>query len=274
MNSISLAISPCPNDTYIFGAWIQKLIPTNTLALSKVVYLDIQELNTFASQGTFDVIKVSAAHALTLLDEYNILSCGGALGIGCGPLLIGLNEQLPIESTIVGLPGQNTTAHFLFNYAIKTKLIKKYLLFSEIENELLTKKIDAGVIIHENRFTYKNKGLKLILDLGEYWTTHTGLPIPLGLILVKKSIAPLVQSKIASIIKESLKFAHENQSALSAFIQSHAQEMDIEICNMHIDLYVNKYSHDLGNDGKSAVISLFEELSGKKLHKDDIFINI
>jgi 1,4-dihydroxy-6-naphthoate synthase len=262
---IKLAISPCPNDTFIFGAWINELIHSE-IAIEKVEYLDIQELNKQADHNQFDLIKVSAAKAFQLQDRYNILPCGGALGINCGPLLISKKPISPanIDQCIIAIPGQNTTAHFLFQYAFPKAINKKFIIFSNIEDALIKDEFDAGVIIHESRFTYQNKGLRLIEDLGLHWNKNLNLPIPLGLILIKKDIDLQIQHEVIRTIRSSINFANSEPDSLQNYIQSHAQEMELEVIQQHIQLYVNKYSYDLGIDGNQAIKKLFEIISQKK----------
>ncbi|MDQ3141623.1 MAG: 1,4-dihydroxy-6-naphthoate synthase [Bacteroidota bacterium] len=284
VQKISLAISPCPNDCFIFGAWINGLLK-DTIKLSKVSYLDIQELNNSATQSLFDVIKVSAAKLDTLLDDYQILTCGGAMGVDNGPLLITKDplwaahpEKFTSElgNLIIALPGMDTTAHFLFNFAYPQAGKKVFVPFSEIEAVLLNGECDAGVIIHENRFTYREKGLHLITDLGNYWIKIKKLPIPLGLIAIKRSLPEIVKINIKNNIKNSLKYAQTNPPGggqhLQSFIRSHSQEMSAEVCQEHITLYVNEYSMDLGESGQKAILSLLEAKGLLKKLPKDLFI--
>ncbi|MEP7197310.1 MAG: 1,4-dihydroxy-6-naphthoate synthase [Saprospiraceae bacterium] len=257
---INLAISPCPNDTFIFGAWINAFLDNEKLSPPNCDFLDIEELNQAAKSGQYDLIKVSAAHAFSLLDKYDILSCGGAVGENCGPLLISTKQNQnknPILSS-VALPGIQTTAHLLYNFAYPNSVDKKFMLFSKIEDDVLQGRSDFGVIIHENRFTYKEKGLVLIKDLGVHWQDNTNLPIPLGLILVKKGLPMEIKSLIKSIIQESIKFAQKHLHLLLPFIKSHSQDLHEEVILQHIKLYVNSYSLDLAESGKMALEKLFQ----------------
>jgi len=235
--------------------------------------MDIQELNQEAMKLKYDVIKVSAAHSFQLLDQYQILSCGAAMGLDCGPLLIG-RSALPgnnMDDYEVVLPGIQTTASFLFEYCYPGLVKKRYQLFSEIENEVLNKEQTLGVIIHENRFTYQKKGLVCIKDLGKHWVENTGMPIPLGLIMVKRSLPESNKLNIKRQIIESLEMARSTDKPIWSFIKKHAAEMDDQVIRDHIQLYVNDLSIDFGLSGKSAILKLYE-LSGKNKIQNDIFI--
>lgn len=266
---VKLAISPCPNDTFIFGAWIHQWIESDIIP-SEVDYLDIQDLNNNALSLHYDVIKVSAAMSSQLLDYYDVLQSGGALGINCGPLLIS-NKQVDISNIHqyrVGIPGKNTTANFLFDFLFPEFHNKLYLNFAEIEDSVLKNKIDLGVIIHESRFTYQNKGLELIKDLGAYWTEMTGLPIPLGVIMVRKNLSAEIKNEIRRSIVESIRYAQANLDVLMPYIRSYATELDTEVIRLHIDLYVNHYSLDMGIEGKKALSMLHkhqERILAKKI---------
>lgn len=275
MTSFQLAISPCPNDTFIFGAWINGYLNSNSIKLTKVLYRDIRELNLMAVSEHIDCIKVSAAQAVHLLDKYEILTVGAALGIDCGPLLISKKNISLSELTNanIAIPGLNTTANFLFDFAVKTPVTKHEIIFSEIENQLIHNKLDAGVIIHENRFTYQAKGLKLLLDLGQYWVDQQKLPIPLGLILIKRNLSQSTKSAVHQLITDSLEFAHQNLNIIMPFIKNHAQEMEESVCLEHIKLYVNNYSINL-QEGKQAIIKLFELIKHSQYKDSDIFYNI
>ena len=265
-----LAISPCPNDTFIFGAWINNFIESE-ITIQNVEYLDIQELNNKADQDQFDLIKVSSAKAYMLRDRYNILPCGGALGINNGPLLISKKtfSRAEVNNLKIAIPGQNTTAHFLFQFAFPNSMNKKFMVFSDIEQAILNEEVDAGVIIHENRFTYQNKGLSLIEDLGLFWHSKLQIPIPLGVILLKKNIDFELQTEAIRTIRASIEYAYQNPAALKDYIRTHAQEMKDEVIQQHIELYVNQYSSDLGTEGNEAMRKLFEIISsGLPINKD------
>ncbi|MBK7799767.1 MAG: 1,4-dihydroxy-6-naphthoate synthase [Saprospiraceae bacterium] len=268
-NRIKLAISPCPNDTFIFGPMILGLTDQQyglTKTDIQTDYFDIQTLNELALFHKYDIIKVSAAHALSISDHYDFFTCGGAMGLNCGPLLITKNEidSAPINTRSVILPGKNTTARFLFEFAFPEAKSLFFGTFSEIEDLVQKEVYPYGVIIHENRFTYQSKGLVKILDLGEYWNQETGFPIPLGLIGVKKELDINLKIKIKDQIVSSLAYATEHVDQIFSYIKSHAQELDKEVIFQHIDLYVNEFSHDLGDTGKSAVNELFKSAQAAK----------
>ncbi len=271
-----MAISPCPNDTFIFGNWIEGHLNELEASIHSELscqFMDIQELNQEASKQKFDIIKVSSAHALQLLEHYQILRCGAAMGLNCGPLLIGKSEILEsqIEDYEIVLPGIQTTASFLFEYCYPGLNKKRYQVFSEIENEVLKNDQTLGVIIHENRFTYQNKGLVCIKDLGKHWVDHTGMPIPLGLIMVKRRLPEIDKYHIKSQITLSLKKAMHSDKSIWSFIKKHATEMDDQVIKDHIQLYVNELSLDFGLIGELAILKLFE-LSGKNKIPSDLFI--
>lgn len=275
---LTLGFSPCPNDTFIFDALIHHKIDTEGLEF-EVFYDDVETLNHKAFRNELDITKLSFHAFAYAADNYLLLDSGSALGFGVGPLLISAGEFEPSELSPrlqVGIPGKYTTANFLFSLAYPELINKKEMLFSEIEDALLDSEIDLGLIIHENRFTYQNKGLKKIIDLGDYWEKQTGSAIPLGGIVIKRSLDKDLQHKVNRIIKRSVEFAFANPRSGLEFIRSHAQAMSEEVMYKHIELYVNKYSIDLGTEGKNAVKQLF----GKALErgiipevKEDIFLN-
>jgi 1,4-dihydroxy-6-naphthoate synthase len=258
--NLSLGISPCPNDTFIFDALLHGKIDTEGLTFNYNLE-DVQTLNQLAMQGIPDVCKVSYGAAGSLLDRYRILEAGGAMGKGVGPLFISkkytLDQQVP-ENASVALPGINTTAHLLFSLAFPDLNNKIFLPFHEIEDAILEGKVDAGVIIHENRFTYLEKGLHKLADLGERWENQTGLPIPLGGILAKKDLGEDTLRKINRVIRRSLEYALKQHENLPPFVTENAQEMKPETMRQHIALYVNDFSLELGEDGRAAVCTLLE----------------
>ncbi|MFN0082057.1 MAG: 1,4-dihydroxy-6-naphthoate synthase [Ferruginibacter sp.] len=256
--TIQIGFSPCPNDTFIFDALVNNKIDSGNLQFEPVLE-DVQTLNQWAIEGRLAVTKLSYGVLPLVLHQYNLLNSGSALGRGVGPLLISSNAQgvTNIEGKLIAVPGENTTAHLLFSLAYPNARNKIFLRYDEIENFVLAGK-GLGVIIHENRFTYGEKGLVKITDLGDYWEQSTGNPIPLGGIVVKKSLSGQVQHLIDSLIKQSIEFAFSNYPQLNDYIRSHAQEMSEDIMRKHIDLYVNKYSLDLGDEGKAAVKNLLD----------------
>jgi len=254
---ITLGFSPCPNDTFIFDALVNKKIDTGELEFD-VVLEDVQTLNNWAKEKRLDVSKISYGVLGLILNHYVLLNSGGALGKGVGPLLIS-KKEIDISAichSCIAIPGENTTAHLLFNMAFPETAKKHFMIFHQVEAAVLNGEADAGVIIHENRFTYQKKGLKKIMDLGEFWENKTGVPIPLGGIVAKRSLDPLLIQKIDSLIKQSLEYAFANYPAVASFVKQHAQEMSEDVMRQHIDLYVNNYSLDLGTEGRTAVQTL------------------
>lgn len=264
---LSLGISPCPNDTFIFDALINGAVDTGGLSF-QVEMEDVQTLNEWALEGKLDITKISYGVWPLLQSSYRLLRSGGALGKGVGPLLITRPEilsdwnQKKFNAPVIALPGKNTTAHFLFNYAYKDAVKKKFLPFNIIESAVLNGEADAGVIIHENRFTYAERGLVLMQDLGSYWELKTTLPIPLGGIVAKQTLNPEITEHLDMLIRASLQYAWQNHyPGLSDFVKHHAQEMSPDIMKQHIDLYVNDYSLQLGTAGMEAVQMLLQQVA-------------
>lgn len=254
---LSLGISPCPNDTFMFDALIHQKIDTEGLEFD--VYMDdVEALNKKSFENKLDVSKLSF-HAISFLkDQYKILNSGSALGTNCGPILICKDRSLWNSKSRIAIPGKYTTANMLFKIAYPEFTNTEELLFSDIESAILNEQFDAGLIIHENRFTYKEKGLLKIKDLGNFWSEKTNLPIPLGAIVIKKTFDLEVQQKVDRVIRRSILFAFENRDSSLEFVKKHAQEMSIDVINSHIDLYVNNYSINIGSDGKTAVSKLYD----------------
>lgn len=274
---LTLGFSPCPNDTFIFDALIHHKIDTEGLDF-EVFYDDVETLNQKAMRGELDITKLSYHAFAYVADQYVLLDAGSALGFGVGPMLISKREisiddikapisHLPsqISHLKVGIPGKYTTANFLLGSAFPELTNKVELVFSDIENALLEERIDIGLIIHENRFTYQNKGLKKIIDLGDYWEKHTGCAIPLGGIVANRNLSVDVQHKINRVLRKSVEFAFANPKSGLEYIRSHAQEMSEEVMYKHIDLYVNQYSLDLGVEGKKAIKLLFDTAREKNI---------
>lgn len=263
MKKLSLGFSPCPNDTFIFDALIHHKIDTEGLEFD-VFFDDVETLNKKALQGELDITKLSFHAFAHVSDKYVLLDAGSALGFGVGPLLISKTAYTPEEvkskpSLSVGIPGTYTTANFLLTIAFPELQNKKELVFSAIEESLLNQELDLGVIIHENRFTYAQKGLHKIIDLGDYWEQQTGMPIPLGGIMINRNIDLETQLTVNRLIRKSVEYAFEHPEASSDFVRHHAQELDESVRKQHIDLYVNQYSIDLGDLGKRAIWVLFEK---------------
>lgn len=255
-----IGFSPCPNDTFMFDALTNgKLdIPYQF----EVHMADIEQLNQKALNGELDITKVSYHTAALLTDQYQILNSGSALGSNCGPLLLSKNPFLieDIKTAKIAIPGEYTTANMLLKLAFPTIGSSKEYLFSDIEQAVLSEEVDLGLVIHENRFTYQDKGLNKLIDLGEYWEEKTKLPIPLGAIIIKRSLTNKIKNDIDHYLRKSIQFAFDHPQSASSFITSHAQAMDETVMYKHIDLYVNKYSLDLGVVGKKSVEKVFELL--------------
>ena len=285
--NLTLGFSPCPNDTFIFDALVNGKIDTEGLTF-EVHLEDVQTLNQWSLQGKLEVSKISYGVLPHLLDSYTVLNSGGALGKGVGPLLISNVEppkeeadiQQLVNKSLIALPGENTTAHFLFARAFPGAKNKRFVRFDEIENTVLSSPVAGqnvlGVIIHENRFTYQDKGLFKIRDLGNYWEESTGNPIPLGGIVIKKTLGTELAEKLDRLIRKSVEYSFANYPQLADYVKEHSQEMAENVMRQHIDLYVNDYSLHLGKDGRQAVLHLletYEQMNGKKtLSKEKIFV--
>ncbi len=255
---LTLGFSPCPNDTFIFDALVNKKIDTGNLDF-EVVLEDVQTLNNWALQQKLDVSKISYGVLPLIVNNYILLESGGALGKGVGPLLIAKSsiDTNNLDDKRIAIPGENTTAHMLFSLAFPGAKNKVFKVFNQIEDAVLNGEVDAGVIIHENRFTYQDKGLHKLIDLGDYWETTTQLPIPLGGIVAKKSIDKDVLKHVDSLIKQSVEYSFKNNyKILSDYVRLYAQEMSEHVMRQHIDLYVNDFSIALGSKGKEAVKKL------------------
>ncbi len=256
---LTLGFSPCPNDTFIFDAMVNKKI--DTYGLDFDVHLeDVQTLNENALAGKTDITKISYGVLPLVLHNYTVLNSGGALGKGVGPLLIAnkIIDENEIDQKMIAIPGKNTTAHMLFSVAFPKAANKRFMLFSEIEKAVLDRTVDAGVIIHENRFTYQQRGLVKIIDLGEYWERVTHSPIPLGGIVMKNSFSPTLQTRVDALIRSSVEYAFSNYPLITDYVKQHSREMEESVMRQHIDLYVNNYSIDLGEEGKAAVKKLLD----------------
>ena len=259
---LSLGFSPCPNDTFIFDALVNKKIDTGRLEFN-VVLEDVQTLNEWALQGKLDISKISYGVLPLIINKYVLLNSGGALGKGVGPLLITNKEQGitndEVNESLIAIPGEHTTAHMLFTLAFTHAKKKVFKIFNEIEDAVLNREVDAGVIIHENRFTYHLKGLHKLMDLGDYWEKETGVPIPLGGIVTKRVLEKNIIEEVDTLIKQSVEYAYKNNyEKLSTYVKEHSQELSERIMRQHIDLYVNNYSIALGEEGKKAVLKLVE----------------
>ena len=263
---LTLGYSPCPNDTFIFDALVNGKIDTGELQFETILE-DVETLNNWALEGRLDITKLSFPAFFRSTNHYIILRAGSALGQGVGPLLISKDVNATADSVseaVIAIPGDYTTANFLLHFAFPGVSKKVPMIFSSIENAVLSGEVDMGVIIHENRFTYHEKGLHKIADLGENWESKVKLPIPLGGIAVSQSLKRSTALLVNDLIRKSVAYAFEKYPSLPPYVVQHAQEMDEEIMRKHIDLYVNDYSLDLGMEGKKAIKALYVEY--KKLN--------
>ncbi len=275
---LTLGFSTCPNDTFIFDAMIHSRIDTEGLQFDCTL-TDVEELNQFAFKGILDITKLSYHSYALAADSYLLLNSGSALGYKNGPLLISRHKIYPdeIRDLKIAIPGKNTTANLLLSIAFPKVKQKKEYVFSQIEDVVLSGEMDAGLIIHENRFTYQKKGLKKIVDLGEYWESETGMPIPLGGIAVSRKVQSEVQQKIDRVMRRSVDFALKNPNKSYPFVKQYAQEMDDSVMGNHIKLYVNEFTRDLGETGKKAIDILYSKAAEKGALPEvrkDIFVEI
>lgn len=257
---LTLGFSPCPNDTYIFDAMVHHKVDTEGLEFEYFM-ADVEKLNSEAFGEKPDITKLSFHAFMHVAGRYLLLDSGAALGFGAGPLVISkqLRNFYELKGKTVAIPGIYTTANLLFSLAMKSAEVhKKELLFSDIENSILSGDVDAGVIIHESRFTYQMKGLHKLMDLGEFWEQLTGSPVPLGGIAAHKRLGDDVIAKVNRCIRRSVEFANSHKGELNEFIRCNAREMDDSVMQKHIDLYVNEFSVSLGIQGKQAVNQMFE----------------
>jgi len=263
---LTLGFSPCPNDTFIFDAMVHGRIDTEGLEFNYTM-ADVEELNHRALSGKPDITKMSCFAYAFAAQNYLILDSGSALGHRNGPLVISKRKIYPsgLISSRIAIPGNYTTANLLFSIAWPGATNKTEYLFSDIEGALLRDEADAGLIIHETRFTYHKKGLQKIADLGEYWEKMTGLPIPLGIIVVNRRLPSEVALKVNRIIRRSLEYAYHDSLASYDFIVANAKEMDSTVMNNHIKLFVNKFTVNLGKEGKKAISELFRIALEKKV---------
>jgi len=279
--TLTLGFSPCPNDCFIFDALIHNKIDTEGLNF-KVELHDVETLNKKALNGELDVTKLSFHAYGHVLNNYILLRAGSALGFNCGPMLITRHTERSrsangdasttlsmTDDMKIAIPGKLTTANFLLSLVYPNLKNKIDYVFSDIENAILSGEVDAGLIIHENRFTYEEKGLKKIIDLGEYWESLIHAPIPLGGIVIKRSFDTEVQQKVNRLIKKSVEFAFANPQSCMPYVKAHAQAMSEEVMQKHINLYVNDFSIDLGETGTNAVKLLFNKAEELKLFQQN-----
>jgi len=256
-NPLTLGFSPCPNDTFMFYPLVHGLVDTGGFSFNERLE-DVETLNKLAVQGVLDVTKVSYAALGHFREQYALLRAGSALGRGCGPLLVAKEPLDPaaLQGKTIAIPGRYTTAHLLmrlYNPALENFL---EMPFHEIMDAVMTGRADAGVIIHESRFTYQGFGLHQLIDLGEWWENETGLPIPLGGIVAKRSLGAATIRTIEQALAAGVDYARSNPDAATQYIREHAQEMNEQVCAAHIGLYVNDFSQQLGTEGEQAIAEL------------------
>jgi 1,4-dihydroxy-6-naphthoate synthase len=273
---MTIGFSPCPNDTFIFDAMLHGKVDTEGIDF-EVFMEDVEALNRRAFAGELEVTKLSYHAFAHLTQRYALLDAGSALGNNCGPLLVASKplSEAEVNASRIAIPGKMTTANFLLGIAYPAAQHKFEYLFSDIEDAVLDGRADAGLIIHENRFTYQQKGLVKIKDLGEFWEESTGLPIPLGGIVVRRDLPIATQQKINRVLRRSVEYAFEHPQSVMPYVRAHAQTMEDAVMQAHIDLYVTQYSVDLGEKGRRAVREMFRIAAEKGLlsqEPDRIFV--
>jgi 1,4-dihydroxy-6-naphthoate synthase len=274
MTNFTLGFSPCPNDTFIFDALVNKKINTKDLHFN-VRLEDVETLNELAKNEVLDFTKISYGVLPLVSRNYKVLNSGGALGKGVGPLLISKKpvDFNNVEKYTIAIPGENTTAHLLFSLAFPNAKQKVFKRYDEIESAVLNSENVLGVIIHENRFTYMDRGLYKIIDLGNFWEEKTSFPIPLGGIVGKRSIDENILVQVDALIRESMEYAFEHYPFISDYVKEHSQEMEEEVMKKHIELYVNNYSIDLGDEGRKAVQKFMEIYRNTRGNADQTIIS-
>ncbi len=251
---MTIGFSPCPNDTFIFDAMLHGKVDCEGLVFEPIIE-DVEALNRRAFAGELDITKLSYHAFAHLTNQYMLLNAGSALGNNCGPLLVAREalDLAQINAGRIAIPGKMTTANFLLSLAYPEAQNKAETLFSDIEKAVLDGSCEAGLIIHENRFTYEQLGLKKIIDLGEFWETTTGMPIPLGGIVVNRRLDTDIQQKVDRILRRSVTYAFDNPESVMPYVRMYAQAMDDRVMQSHIDLYVTQYTIDLGAKGREAI---------------------
>jgi 1,4-dihydroxy-6-naphthoate synthase len=252
--NLLLAFSPCPNDTFMFHAWVNDLIPTHGLKTTLMI-ADIEQLNQSALRQQPDIVKLSLGAYAHVSENYELLSSGAALGKNCGPLLVSKRNYRweDISSLRIAIPGTYTTANLLLTLFKPEANQKQEMLFSDIEEAVLNDTVDAGLLIHENRFTYHDRGLIKIADMGELWESTYHCPLPLGCIAVRKSLPVETKLFLNNLMQQSVSYALQHPDESMPFVRQHAQAMDENIMRQHIQLYVNNWSVQLGDTGKEAI---------------------
>lgn len=270
---LKIGISPCPNDTFIFHALLNQLVDTNPFEFD-VTFSDVQSLNEGAQTGDFDVVKISYGNLWNVQKEYGLLYSGGAMGYGCGPLLLSTKSNNLDQDIPIGVPGINTTANALLRFWAAGEGVNfkaEYAFFDELYRDLLNGNRVQCLVIHENRFTYESDGLYLICDLGEYWEKKTETPIPLGGIIIRRELGSDVAMKIDELIRQSVEFAWKYPDKSKSFIKEHAQDTEEGVIKSHIGLYVNDFSAHMGNKGKAAVWRLQQLIAPEFVEVQSLF---
>ena len=268
---VSLAYSPCPNDTFMFHAMVEGLVDTEGLSFD-VTLSDVEDLNLSAASGTYDISKLSYHGWFNVMEHYRMLESGSALGYDCGPLCVckaGNQAATSLKEPIVAIPGIYTTGALLYDLAFEGLGIKVPMLFSDIGRSVLSGECDLGVLIHESRFTYAGQGLELVCDLGSWWQKNSGAPIPLGGIAVRRNLGEEFAQKVERVLRRSILYAMEHPEASANYVAAHAQEISEDILKQHIEMFVNKYSLSLGDEGLRAVRLLKDYYLKYKEQRDE-----
>ena len=269
--TLTLGYSPCPNDTFIFHALVHGIVRADGVRFSERLE-DVQTLNRLAAGAELDVTKISYGAAPSLLRDYVLLRSGGALGRGCGPLIVARRElsRDDLRTARIAIPGRNTTANLLLSLFAPDAQPAIELVYSDIMPAVARGDVDAGLIIHESRFTYPRHGLVKVVDLGEWWEQTTGHPIPLGGIMARRALGDETIRRIDDAIRRSVEHAFARPQASRGYVREHAQEMDAAVAKQHIDLYVNRFSVDLGDEGEAAVRELFARAAQAGILPSDV----
>ncbi len=257
---LTLAFSPCPNDTYVFGAFAQGLLDGEAPSVRPQLD-DIENLNKSALKGDYEITKASYGAIPMLMESYRILRAGGALGRGCGPLLVARSADLrnleDLQERLIAIPGEMTTAYMLLRLAMPVRAQTFHLRFDRIVDAIAEGIADAGLLIHEARFTYEGAGLHTIIDLGEWWESQTGFPLPLGAVLVRNDVEDGCAREIDASIRQSLRYARDHDDETMQYVRAHSAAIQDDVLRRHIQLYVNGFTEDVGETGEAAVRELF-----------------
>lgn len=264
---LTLSLSPCPNDTFMFDALLHGRIDTEGLCF-EATFADIEQLNDAVTRSQSDISKISYAVLPLIRNRYQVLDSGSALGRGNGPLLVGRHalRREDLQGLKIAVPGLHTTAHLLLKRLFPGIGSCSPHLFSDIAPIVARGDYKAGVLIHEGRFTYAKFGLQLIADLGLEWERVTALPLPLGAIVVSRNLEPELRKTVDRVLRRSIEYAFAHPEASAEFVRQHAQELDPEVTRQHIELFVNRYSLSLGDEGRRAVMTLLD------IHDQEIFV--